>query len=345
MEAYIVLVVLLIIAWALAGITKSTRYFLIAVYFLLFVFAFSRDASVGTDFSAYRYSFISTGSQGVFRGRAESTWSSIYMLFYTQANFRIFVFVFYGLLYYYLIRFISKESRIPLLSVLLYYVLGYYFDSYNILRQSFAAIFVYYSVIYIEERNILKFVAIIIIGGFLHVSVLLFMPMYFVTQWIKNSKYILITILISTLIIGYSRSFVDIELLADLGIFNKYQMYLSMEKSHVSFWGKYINIIHSIIVLISIILVNDNKTKLYLSIVVLGVGMNNMLFQYAWLFRFYGPLFLAFMIITIPNIIFQIKSKQVYYSFCVIVSMYSILMFYTLLKHNANGVVPYHLFY
>jgi transmembrane protein EpsG len=341
MIPYILLLILLLLLYFFNLVTKWNTF--IAVFLVLFLFAFFRDITVGTDFSNYKDGFQSFG-QGFFGDRLEPVWYIIYPFFYRFANFRIYVFVYYVALYYFLLRFIWKQSRYAIVTVLLYVLLGNYFESYNIMRQSIAALFVFYSVTYIEKRNLIKFLIIILTGFLFHTSVLLFIPMYFICEKIRNRKKFLIALIIGTLLLGYS----GITLLDYLSVgfldFSKYDMYFNMMRENISFIGLIINTINSAIAIFFVLNATNSTTKYYVSIYVIGVCLNNLLFQYEWLFRLYNPLFLVFIILIAPNIIPDIKSKYLRLSFILFMFLFSFGMFYSLLNNNASGVVPYQLF-
>lgn len=353
MIPYIILSLILAFAVVVEIISKGGRYTFISerksffiVFILLFAYACLRDISVGVDFARYEDNFINYGGLGLSSDRLEPAWYFIYTFFYENANFRIYVFFFYVTLYYFLLKFVWKESRYPLLAVLLYVLLGHYFDSYNIMRQSFVvALFVMHSAIYIEKRNLIIFSGLILIGSLFHLSAVLFLPMYFVAHWVRNHKTTLITLLISTLVIGYFRPYIFYDLLYSVSFVAKYEMYSTMTRDYISFMGWFVISVNSAIAIVSLIIVKEGKTKYYMSIYVIGSCLNNLFYQYERLFRFYRPLLLIFMIIALPNLISDIKTRSLRVAYTALIILYGVGMFYTILKHNDNGVVPYELYF
>jgi len=344
MSIYIVLLISLLIIGVYSSLSQKNTFF--AVYFLLLVVAFFRDISVGSDFMMYEQGFRNYGYLGRTSERLEPAWYFIYPFFYKIADFRTYVFFFYAALYFFLLEFVWRESKYPVIAILFYVLLGHYFESFNIMRQIFAALFVLYSVSYIEKRNLVKFLALIFAGTLFHTSVILFLPMYFVSHWIRDYKKLMVMLLLVTLFIGYY-GIVSIFSHLPMGLsqFAKYEMYLTMVRDNISFMGLLINGVNTILAILFLFIVKDKNTKYYVLMYVIGVCLNNLLFEYQWFFRVYNPLFLIFIIIVIPNIFFDIKPKYLKLTFISFLFLYGIGIFYSLLKNNASGVVPYKLFF
>lgn len=352
MIPYIILSLILASVVACEVISKRGRYTFISekktlfiVFFLLFSCASFRDLSVGADFARYEDHFINFGGYGLSSSRLELAWYPIYTFFYEIANFRVYVFFFYFTLYYFLLRFIWKNSLYPLLAVLLYVLLGHYFESYNIMRQSFAALFVMYSAIYIEKRDLIRFTGLILIGGLFHLSTLLFLPLYFVAHWVRNYKTVLIMFLIGTLVIGYLQREIFQHLLVRVFFIPQYARYAVMTRDNISFLGWFVIAANSAIAIVSLIIVNDVKVNCYMALYVIGSCLNNLFYQYEYLFRFYRPLLLFFMIFALPNLISDIKKRSLRTAYTILIIFYGFCVFYAMLKNNDNGIVPYELFF
>lgn len=85
------------------------------------------------------------------------------------------------------------------LSVLLFFVSGIYFDSFNGLRQYIAMAVFFYGMKYIFSKEIKKYILCCLIGYLFHKSVLFLIPLYFI-QFIKiDLKRAVLIILIGTL--------------------------------------------------------------------------------------------------------------------------------------------------
>jgi hypothetical protein len=88
---------------------------------------------------------------------------------------------------------IYMYSDNPLLSVLLYCMLGFYNTSMNQIRTQLAVAIALLSIRYIKRKNMAKYCLIIVIASFFHVTALVMIPVYFMIYWPLNVKKIMIT--------------------------------------------------------------------------------------------------------------------------------------------------------
>ncbi|WP_332628465.1 EpsG family protein [Halalkalibacter flavus] len=87
------------------------------------------------------------------------------------------------------------------------FMLLYYQMSFNTVRQALTMAIILYSIRFITERKLLKFIILVIFASSFHISALLFLPIYFIYGIIGNKKrklfryslYILILIIIFSL--------------------------------------------------------------------------------------------------------------------------------------------------
>lgn len=82
-------------------------------------------------------------------------------------------------LMYALHRFIRKNSKHYMLSVLIYYSIFFLHFNMSLIRQGFALGFFMIAIDKIYERHFLKFILITIIGSLFHISILVTIPVYF----------------------------------------------------------------------------------------------------------------------------------------------------------------------
>ncbi len=73
---------------------------------------------------------------------------------------------------------IFKDSPYPALSIFLLVGMGYYFVSFNAMRQMIGCAILLYSVRYIEEKKLLRFLVCVGIASCFHVSCIVFVVMY-----------------------------------------------------------------------------------------------------------------------------------------------------------------------
>lgn len=132
------------------------------------------------------------------------------LLYYIIPSFRIFLFVFAICFFIPLFRLVEKHLfslRQIYLSFCLYQVLFYSFFSITGMRQGIATIATFYCFYLIQENKFFKFMIILCVASFIHKSVLLFLPFYFIAK-IPQSKYFLIAVLVAfPILFGLGRQF------------------------------------------------------------------------------------------------------------------------------------------
>lgn len=86
-----------------------------------------------------------------------------------------------------------------------YQVLFYSFFSITGLRQTIATVATFYGVKYILERKLWRFVLVLFIASFIHKSIFLFLPFYFIAHLPKSKTLLLGTICSLPLVFGFAR--------------------------------------------------------------------------------------------------------------------------------------------
>lgn len=108
---------------------------------------------------------------------------------------------------------IKRYSKDPLIVILLYVTIGTYYMNFLILRQAIALSILIYSIKYIEEKKLIKFIIAIILAASFHKTSFVFLPIYFLCN-IDYKKYIcyiwpsiyLLTFLFKDLIMSFLRN-------------------------------------------------------------------------------------------------------------------------------------------
>lgn len=96
--------------------------------------------------------------------------------------------------------YINKYSKNKLLSVLLYFTGVYIMFDMGVIRQGLSISIALISIKYIIERRFLKFIFIIFIASLFHVSILIFIPLYFIGTKRFSRKFIYISSILSLII-------------------------------------------------------------------------------------------------------------------------------------------------
>lgn len=109
-------------------------------------------------------------------------------------EYRIFLFAVAIFFFWTLGRFLYKNTTQIgdiLISLCLYQVLFYSFFSITGIRQTIATSFTLLGYEYIQNKKIIPFIILILIAAFIHKSVLIFLPFYFIANF-KYSRWLLI---------------------------------------------------------------------------------------------------------------------------------------------------------
>lgn len=151
---------------------------------------------VGMDYGSYEYNYYSStmSSKGIIYSFMEN-------LFY-NVGFEYFYFtIFIGLIFFMGIYKISKLYKIDFITVVIFFVItGQLFVSFNIVRQSIASIFVCIGLYYAYNKKIVNYLFFFFIAAGFHISSLIFIPFYFISNInIKFKKAIILASLGVTL--------------------------------------------------------------------------------------------------------------------------------------------------
>ncbi|WP_300201906.1 EpsG family protein [Bacteroides sp.] len=315
---------------------KEFHYCFYAFFLLLLVVSGLRYG-IGMDYFAYNGLY-----QDSFELNDEIKETGFRYLFYFFKNisvpFACMIFLFSYITMKYAFCFIRKYSPFVFLSVLIFYSVGqFYFNTFNVIRQTLVAyVFLGVLVGWLEERNFKKYLLGVIFMSFcFHMSAIILLPLYFfVYKRINNYIRLLIIILL----------YFSSSLLIFLIYNSPYSMYLTFEHNSAEVaLTMYLVFIIAVIIAVfeSFYSVKTVREKIlfnlnYISIVII---MLVILFENTPLVLFFSRIsyfFTPVQIVLIPIIInhfFQHKSKLI------IISLLSIL--YTglcIMSIHSNGV-------
>lgn len=101
------------------------------------------------------------------------------------------------------LRFINRYSSNPLFSLLLFFLLGYYFISFNAVRQIFSMALLLFAMQYWREGNIKFSIFITMLAGMFHYSVFMAIPVYLLSL-LNYQRIFYIALFFASLIISLS---------------------------------------------------------------------------------------------------------------------------------------------
>lgn len=176
---------------------------LLAACFILWAFMALRGSDVGVDTKYYTHVFSQFREiplLDVFSAKTYATESETWTMDF-EPGYRLFNKLFSclsnspqtitiansTLILVLLYRFIKNNSPDYLLSIWLYVTLGTYQTEMNVTRNAVAILLVYNALHYVTERRFLPYCLWCLVGASFHVSVLVFIPVYFLLQINKLS--------------------------------------------------------------------------------------------------------------------------------------------------------------
>lgn len=175
---------------------KKTWVFLGLSFLPLFLLLALRGASVGADYSVYERAYVGiregtlTEQQNSWLGAGFKAIVSIFSSF-LGLDFRVFLVVIGFFTLFFFFKTIWEEGDNPALSLATFLAACLFYQMFNQFRQMFAIALVFYSIRFINTRKLWKFILVILVSASMHISALVFLPMYFIGQ-IKISKKVML---------------------------------------------------------------------------------------------------------------------------------------------------------
>lgn len=161
---------------------RSTYFCMMGLSFLsVFVIAAIRH-EVGTDWPIYLdyYNWINDGTLSF----SEVLFNLLNKLVYhTAGDFQVLVVIVAFLSYFFLFKAIEEQSISYPLSLLIFFVSSMFFASMNQLRQAISMPIMLYAYKYIHEKKPFKYVFWCIVASFIHISSLVYLPLYFAAKF------------------------------------------------------------------------------------------------------------------------------------------------------------------
>lgn len=201
---------------------KRKKFFIIVISCFCTILGSLRN-KVGTDWNLYYYFFVNAYTYDDFFSDVYNfEWGYKLLNFivkFFSNEYAVFLLIFTGIICFFKARLIIKITDIPLVIFLLNF--SYYIGDIFSVRQSLAIAIVVYSIIYIHNKNLFKFIITIIIASFFHRTAIIFLPAYWFYYRKFSVKFFIISILISLMIgasgiiehIAMSFSGIDITLI------------------------------------------------------------------------------------------------------------------------------------
>lgn len=182
---YALIFILLIFAQSISALTEfkynnlEKGYFILISLTLIFIAAF-RDG-IGYDFFSYEkiYNYIHVYQMGMKDLNIETGY---YFLMKYSNSYITLVVISSSVAIFLKLIFIYKYSENKFMSLLLYFSGVFIMFDMGVIRQGIAIAIALISIKYIKEKSFMKFMLIIILSSFFHISSLVFIPLYFIAN-------------------------------------------------------------------------------------------------------------------------------------------------------------------
>lgn len=231
---------------------------------------------------------------------------------------------------------ILQTSPSPKLSAYLLVTTTYYFVFLNATRQMVGCAILLYSLKYVKEKKLLKFIICVLLAGCFHYTCLLFIVVYFF-----NSLSLSRTAIVLSTIIVFVLSSPIASLINRIASFTYYGNYIgghfdTSERGYVT-----LLISAALIVFSTIYYRSDEEFKLYYNLNIISlwlsafVGKVVLIGRIRWMFGFSS-------IILIPMTLDNIRDKKTrFLAGTAIVVLYAVYFYYTIGINNSANVLPY----
>jgi hypothetical protein len=329
----------------LSGRRKIVTIFLVASLGLAVILIAGMRWETGTDWITYRYFFETIETRNWSSSGMELGYEMLVrffkMLSGEQTVFLFFCASFIVLLTYYTLY---KHSPYPLFSLFLlisYSLVGIGFG----VRQDLAIAITLFSITYIIDRSLIKFVLLVSLAAFIHKSSLIFLPAYYLYNFRWNLVKALTAISISIICVLMSETIM--QTFGSLVEERKAELYMEMGMDMVQ--DPYTSLVKGLsgrflFLLITIGFVKyDDENKIY-------NGIFNLYVFGILIYVTFSPINLIFSRLARPYDIFQIIILPLVYAkatrlqkaiIITIIIAFSVLKFYTFIKADDGVNIPY----
>ena len=239
-------------------------------------------------------------------------------------------------------------KHILFLGVFFFITYGFYFYSYNGVRQAVAMSALAVAIMYIQKRKIFHFFGIILLGGLMHKSLFLFFPLDFLIHKIKLPHYVWYLTFFISLILQFIplADFIDISFISEIlsGSQIDYSGFAeSMDSNEVG--GLTLGYLVRVAIGLLILsyynkLIKFNKDYLpYYNLALIGIVLYNAFSHILVIARLnnYFLFFSIFCLAFIVNYLFRSKQKLIANSILV----FFLLLFCYSIYLGENGASPY----
>ncbi|KAB7640216.1 EpsG family protein [Bacillus sp. B3-WWTP-C-10-D-3] len=294
---------------------------------------------VGTDFNAYNLYFENLGSYNLKYPYYEKGYYVLNYVIKLLMDNSQYIFLATSFITIFLITKTLKDySNSYILSVFLFVTMYFYYNSFNLVRQYLVVAILFYAIKYILNKSFKKYLLVITIASFFHITALAMIPFYWILRKKFSNLMYLFMLAVSVCLSLFTTNIVNLvaSIFGKFSVYNNYLVEGSSTKSII--------LITSAIILFS--LINKNKLSrinensiiyingVYFALVFSVIAIGNILFfRVAIYFYIYSLLLIPLFLAAIDK-----KLRPVIYT---LIFMILTAYHYYLLFNNNAGVFPY----
>lgn len=237
---YVIILSILVFGEAMNIITDHKYKLIENLYFItigatIFLLAAFRDG-IGYDFESYKIWYEMINHQSMTSDYLNIE-KGYFLLNKVCGSFFILIFVVAAIAVIIKLFYINKYSKDKLVSLILYFTGVFIMFDMGVIRQGISIAIALISIKYIVERRLIKFLFIIFIGSLFHISIIVFIPLYFIGYKDYSRKFIYGLSLIIIIISFFNTSDEIVRLVTKLNIpliSSKITYYASYETGNVT---------------------------------------------------------------------------------------------------------------
>ena len=240
---------------------------------------------------------------------------------------------------------IWQESNNIVLSVLLFFLCGTFFDSFNGLRQYIAAAICFYALKYVFDGDIKKYFICVIIATLFHYSAIVLLLLYFIRKIVINIPKAVV--LIVSVVLGGNIIF---QLVLKIIGYTRYRYFLNSIEFKVIpteasiLYISIISIIFCIIILFNKTMTERQRIMFNLQVVTEIVVLLSLFIPLISRVEYY---FLPIEILIIPEMIKMIKNCQIRRIICFFICLmfFMIVWWHGIINNGWYDALPYNFYF
>ncbi|MCS5420417.1 MULTISPECIES: EpsG family protein [Psychrilyobacter] len=297
---------------------------------------------VGYDFMGY-YNWATKSTDYLEAYNRIELINKIFLKITWFINYPQVLIILYGIfIIYYLYIAIKENSANKTLSLYVYLGIPMFFlGSLSMMRQYMALSITLYSVKYIKNNNILKYITTICIATLVHKSAIVILPLYFLKK-IKFNKFIL------TFLLGGSFFFDKVLKFLIIKFIPNYSVYV---EDHKGSGGEIIYYLVIFLMLATVMLSDrlreqNSDNNIYINAITIGSLVYISLIKYGHAGIRGSIFYLIFYILIIPQMILCFKQYKILNYICYLAMM--ILFLATIIistKSDKSAYIPYQIYF